>query len=140
MAVPHAAGALLAGHGGGNGGRGEKTVAGGTSAYWTEHYTFRKNSPRKEKKLGANALDLILINTVVPFLYAYGQHKADDALCERAARFLESLKAENNYVTRMWDGAGIPVTSAADSQALLQLQKAYCDRRDSLRCRFATST
>ena len=73
---------------------------------------------------------------MVPFLYAYGQHKADDALCERAARFLESLKAEDNYVTRMWDGAGIPVTSAADSQALLQLQKAYCDRRDCLRCRF----
>ena len=114
----------------------KKLLQAGTSAYWTEHYTFRKTSPRKEKKLGANALDLILINTVVPFLYAYGQHKADDALCERAARFLESLKAEDNYVTRMWDGAGIPVTSAADSQALLQLQKAYCDRRDCLRCRF----
>ena len=36
---------------------------------------------------------------------------------------LESLKAENNHVTRLWDGAGLPVSTAADSQALLQLQK-----------------
>lgn len=107
-----------------------------TSAYWTEHYTFRKASPPKEKKLGAGALDLIIINTVVPFLYAYGQHKADDALCERAARLLESLRAENNCVTRTWSGAGIAAASAADSQALLQLQGQYCDKRDCLRCRF----
>ena len=107
-----------------------------TSEYWKKHYTFRKASPPKEKKLGTGALNLIIINTVVPFLYAYGQHKADEALCERATRLLESLRAEDNYVTRMWDGAGIPVQTAADSQALLQLQKAYCDKRDCLRCRF----
>ena len=107
-----------------------------TSEYWKEHYTFRKASPPKEKKLGKGALDLIVINTVVPFLYAYGQHKADETLCERATRLLESLRAEDNYVTRLWDGAGIPVQTAADSQALLQLQKSYCDKRDCLRCRF----
>ena len=114
----------------------KKLLHTGTSAYWEEHYTFRKVSPKKEKKIGANALDLIVINTVVPFLYAYGQHRADEALCDRATRFLESLRAEDNYVTRMWDGAGIPVATAADSQALLQLQKAYCDKHDCLRCRF----
>lgn len=107
-----------------------------TSEYWQEHFTFRKASPRRAKTVGRRALDLLLINTVVPFLYAYGRHKADDALCERAGLFLESLGAEDNYVTRLWDGAGIPVTTAADSQALLQLQKQYCDRRDCLRCRF----
>lgn len=108
----------------------------GTSAYWEEHFNFRKTSPRSEKQVGKGALDLIVINTVVPFLYAYGQHKSDERLCDRATNFLEALKAENNYVTRMWDGAGIPVATAADSQALLQLQKAYCDRKDCLRCRF----
>ncbi len=69
------------------------------------------------------------------FLYAYGLHKADERLCERAS-LLEELKAENNYVTRMWSGAGIPVQTAADSQALLQLQKEYCDKKKCLYCRF----
>ena len=109
-----------------------------TSAYWEEHYTFKKTSLRKKKKIGDGALNLILINTVIPFLYAYGQHKADETMCQRATFFLESLKAEKNYVTRFWEGVGLPVavTTAADSQALLQLQKQYCDRHDCLRCRF----
>lgn len=106
------------------------------SAYWEEHFNFRKTSPRQEKQTGEGALNLIVINTVVPFLYAYGLHKADEALCDRATRFLESLKAENNHVTRLWSGAGLPVFTAADSQALLQLQKEYCDKKDCLRCRF----
>ena len=89
--------------------------AGHTSAYWEEHFMFGKSSPRREKSIGAGAKELIIINTVIPFLYAYGLHKADERLCERAASLLEELKAENNYVTRMWSGAGIPVQTAADS-------------------------
>lgn len=114
----------------------KKILAANTSVYWEEHFNFRKVSPRREKRVGDGALNLIAINTVIPFLYAYGLHKADDVLCDRATRFLESLKAENNHVTRLWDGAGLPVSTAADSQALLQLQKEYCDKKDCLRCRF----
>lgn len=107
-----------------------------TSPYWEEHFTFKKTSPHQERRVGESALNLILINTVIPFLYAYGLHKADESLYERATRFLEALKAENNYVTRQWSGAGLPVYTAADSQALLQLRKEYCDKKDCLRCRF----
>nr|WP_320947393.1 DUF2851 family protein [Bacteroides intestinalis] len=107
-----------------------------TSPYWEEHFNFKKTSPRQEKQVGKNAQNLIVINTVISFLYAYGLHKADEALCERATRFLESLKAEDNHIIRHWSGAGLPVSTAADSQALLQLQKEYCDKKDCLRCRF----
>ena len=44
-------------------------------------------------------------------------------MCERAGRFLEELKAESNHIIRSWSDAGLPVVSAADSQALIQLQK-----------------
>ncbi len=114
----------------------KKILTARTSTYWEEHFNFRKASTRQEKRVGENAQNLIVINTVIPFLYAYGLHKADEALCERATRFLEALKAENNHVTRLWSGAGLPVFTAADSQALLQLQKEYCDKKDCLRCRF----
>ncbi|EGF59364.1 DUF2851 family protein [Bacteroides fluxus] len=107
-----------------------------TSPYWEEHFNFRKVSSHRAKRVGESALNLIVINTVIPFLYTYGLHKADEMLCERATRFLEALKAENNYVTRLWSGAGLPVYTAADSQALLQLQKEYCEKKDCLRCRF----
>lgn len=107
-----------------------------TSTYWEEHYIFRKPSPRKEKAMGENSLNLMIINTIIPFLYAYGIHKADDRMCDRASRFLNELKAENNHIIRSWSLAGLPVTSAADSQALIQLQKEYCDKRKCLYCRF----
>ena len=107
-----------------------------TSKYWEEHYTFHKLSSSKEKTMGESSLNLIIINTVVPFLYAYGQHKADARMCERAGNFLNELKAENNHIIRSWSMAGLPVASAADSQALIQLQKEYCEKRKCLYCRF----
>ncbi len=108
-----------------------------TSPYWENHYLFgRLFFSQKEKTMGERSKDLIVINTVVPFLYTYGLHKADERMCERAARFLEELKAESNHIIRSWSDAGLPVVSAADSQALIQLQKEYCDKRKCLYCRF----
>ena len=72
----------------------------------------------------------------IPFLYAYGLHRSNEQLCERAGSWLESLKAENNYITRAWENAGLSIRSAADSQALIQLQKSYCDAKKCLYCRF----
>ena len=104
--------------------------------YWTVHYSFGKPSARRTGSLSRATLDLLVLNTVVPFLYAYGLYRADDALCDRALRFLETLQPENNRIIRSWAEAGLAVQSAADSQAVLQLQKEYCDKRDCLRCRF----
>lgn len=107
-----------------------------TSSYWENHYLFGRLSSQKEKMMGERSKDLIIINTVVPFLYTYGLHKTDERMCERASRFLEELKAESNHIIRSWSDAGLPVVSAADSQALIQLQKEYCDKRKCLYCRF----
>lgn len=107
-----------------------------TSPYWEYYYIFGKPSPRKEKKLGKGSVDLILINTVVPFLYAYGQYKGNEALCNRAINLLECMKAENNHITKLWHSTGIRVSTAADSQAIIQLQKEYCDKKKCLYCRF----
>ena len=107
-----------------------------TSAYWESHFIFGRTSPQKEKPLGERSKNLIIINTVIPFLYTYGLHKADERMCERAGRFLEELNAEDNHIIRSWSNAGLPVASAADSQALIQLQKEYCDKRKCLFCRF----
>ena len=45
-------------------------------------------------------------------------------LGDRAFDFLEQLKAENNYITRLWLQVGLPIETAGDSQALIQLKKA----------------
>ena len=110
-------------------------LKGGTSEYWLTHYTFGGSSPSRQKSLSNTSLDLLIINTVVTFLYAYGLHKGNPVLCARAGSFLEELKAENNYITRMWEQCGMKTSNAADSQALIQLKKEYCDKKKCLYCR-----
>jgi hypothetical protein len=76
-----------------------------------------------------------MINTAIPMLFAYGKHKSDEALCDRAFDLLEQLKAENNHITRLWQQCGLIAQNAGDSQALIQLKEEYCDKKDCLRCR-----
>lgn len=108
----------------------------GTSPYWDTHYTFASTpSPLTKKCVTDSVVTLMLINSIAPFYYNYGLRKDDGNFCERAIALLEQLKAENNYIIRGWTGCGLTVKNAADSQALIQLKKQYCDRRDCLRCR-----
>ena len=103
--------------------------------YWETHYTFGSESIRNAKHLSPFSINLLLINTCIPLLFAYGRYTCREELCDRAFDFLEQLKAENNHIIRMWQACGLDVKSAGDSQALIQLKKEYCDKKDCLRCR-----
>ncbi len=105
------------------------------TTYWETHYSFGSESTKSAKRMSAQSVDLLVINTAIPTLFAYGRHTSDERLCDRAFEFLDSLKAENNNIIRMWRQCGLEVSTAGDSQALVQLKKEYCDRKDCLRCR-----
>jgi len=112
----------------------------GPTPYWETHFAFGREAAgeaeKKARQLSAQSLDLLLINTIAPLLFAYGRERMDERLCERAFSILERVKPESNYITRAWKAVGIAAETAADSQALLQLKRQYCDRKDCLRCRF----
>lgn len=111
-------------------------LATSVTPYWETHYTFGSTSCHTEKHLSPPSLNLLMINTAIPMLFAYGRYHMKEMLCDRAFDFLEQLKPENNYITRMWKACGLEVMNAGDSQALIQLKKEYCDKKDCLRCRF----
>ena len=81
-------------------------------------------------------LDLLIINTVVPTVFAYGRYHAKEEYEDRAFDLLEAIKVEDNNIVRMWQECGLDARSAGDSQALIQLKKEYCDKKNCLRCRF----
>lgn len=110
------------------------------SGYWETHYHFRYASPRKEKTIGENALNILLINTVVPMLFAYGLHNKRPEYCERATRLLESIPPEKNTIVTTFYNAGITVRHAGDSQALIQLKREYCEKKKCLYCRIGFRT
>ena len=77
-------------------------LATSVTPYWETHYTFGSTSCRNDKNLSPASLNLLMINTAIPMLFAYGKHKSDEALCDRAFDLLEQRKAENNHITRLW--------------------------------------
>lgn len=105
------------------------------SDYWKNHYHFRYASPEKEKGIGENTLNVLLINTVVPLLFAYGGRNKLPEYSTRAIRLLESIPPERNHIVTAFTRAGIPVRNAGDTQSLIQLKRAYCEQRKCLYCR-----
>lgn len=105
------------------------------STYWQTHYSFGHESPMRNKKLGAQSINTILINTVVPFLFCYGQQKNRQELKDKALQILEQIPSERNSIVRNWQKIGLRSESAYDTQALLQLKKQYCDPKKCLQCR-----
>ena len=106
-----------------------------TSTYWDTHYTFGEVSVTKQKKLGKSSIDTILINTVVPFVFAYAKMQNQTELQEQALQLLCKIKPERNVIINRWKSEGITIDNAYDSQAFLQLTKHYCECRKCLQCR-----
>ncbi len=105
------------------------------SVYWTTHYHFGQLSPAKEKPVGDYAIRILLINAVIPLLFAWGEHNHQSDCCERALQLLESLPAERNHIVTLFSQAGVGVQTAGDSQALIQLKTGYCDPKKCIYCR-----
>jgi len=108
------------------------------SEFWDTHYTFETPSARSEKKLGNEAVNTIIINTVIPFLFIYGRMTANDDLKERALSLLTLIPPESNRIIRHWQQRGIKVDSAFCSQGIIQLNNLYCARKKCLTCSIGT--
>jgi hypothetical protein len=106
-----------------------------TSAYWENHYTFQKTSGSKEKSLGKDSFYNLIINTIAPFIFFYGQTKKNPLFTEKAVNWLNEIPAEKNQIIGHWQSLGLEVKNAADSQALIQLKNLYCNKRNCLNCR-----
>lgn len=112
------------------------TMKSGVSTYWQTHYVFGAVSKKSEKRISESSLNVLLINTVIPILFAYGRYHDEEELCDKALNYLEQLQPETNHIIRKWQESGIKVENAGDTQALVQLQRQYCERKECLRCRF----
>ena len=105
------------------------------TSYWQTHYDFESESEQRTKRMGKTTLQVAFINAVVPMIFAYGKTMGQSELCDRAISLLETLKSEENVIVREWRLASVEVASAYDSQAVVQLQKEYCDKKKCLYCR-----
>jgi len=105
------------------------------SEYWNTHYSFNKISKDNHTKtLGDTAFNNLVINTIVPMLFVYGDQHLDQTMKDRALQLLEKLAPESNQIIRKWNEMGIDCRSAFETQALLQLKNSYCANKKCLNC------
>ncbi len=117
----------------------EKLFKVSLSEYWLTHYIFDKASTKRKKTLGKSTIHLLIINTIVPFLFLYGTHKSIETYRDKALRFLEELAPEKNSIIEKWKTLGLTPDSAYQTQALLQLKNEYCTNKRCLECAIGNS-
>lgn len=111
-----------------------KIEAGG---YWREHSAFgRKRQKPLSCTLSDSSIRLLLVNVAAPFYYAMGAESGNPDIAAIGVDLLRRLPAENNSRIRLWRQHGIKISDSFESQAVLQLSQAYCDRHRCLDCRF----
>jgi len=109
------------------------------SDYWHTHYHFGKPSAPKSKHMGEASAISLVINTVVPFIFALGRQKDDQPMKDKALQLLQDLPGELNSITKKWTSLGMDNTTAANSQALIELKNNYCDFKKCLNCRIGNA-
>jgi len=111
----------------------------GCSEYWHHHYRFDVLSKCRVCRLGADSVNLLIINLVVPFLFLYGSRTGDEKYISRGMRILEETAGEDNSIIRKWRDLGMEVHKASSTQSLLELKNAYCNLKRCLYCGFGMS-
>lgn len=105
------------------------------TGYWAHHYTLGGAASETKIYTSKGSVNLLIINVVVPLLYAYSLSRGDYDRAESAIELLHELPAEHNRLVDIFPAAGIPLRDAFTSQALLQLRRAYCQQRKCIYCR-----
>ncbi|MBP6455315.1 MAG: DUF2851 family protein [Chitinophagaceae bacterium] len=103
--------------------------------FWRTHYTFsEKESKPTTKKMGNTFISLLIINTIIPTLFVYGKSIGDKTICDKAIHWLEEMPAEKNTIIEKYKLLDVDIKTAYDSQAILELKKNYCSKKNCLNC------
>jgi len=102
--------------------------------YWHYHYTIDEPSGFRQKSIGKQMTDNVIINTVVPVLFAYGLYHKEEKYKSKATNWLEDVSAEANTITKGFEALKLSNKKAYDSQAFIELKTQYCDYKFCLQC------
>ncbi len=113
----------------------EKILDVTASPYWDQHYLpGKESSATRKKKIGQTTKQVLIINAIIPLIFAYGITLQDEDLKEKALDLFSALPSEKNNIIRRWKEHGVTAKSAAQSQALIELKTDYCDKYNCLNC------
>jgi hypothetical protein len=102
--------------------------------YFENRYKVGRPGNSGAQVPGKSAAGQWALNAVIPFRIAYALANGNAGWYDAAHALLYALPAEDDRITRLYAGAGLPNESAADSQALHGLAKHFCTSFRCLEC------
>jgi hypothetical protein len=108
--------------------------------FWAENLDFGLPARRVAPALlGTDRADIIVVNVLLPFVFAWGEASLRSGLVARAAEIYRSYPAlaENTLERHMRRQLGIsrcPVGSARRQQGLLHIYRTYCSQGNCREC------
>ena len=105
------------------------------SDYWKNHYKLGVCSKKEShKELGKRSRELLVMNTIIPYLFVFFDKRNDFEGKERVLEMLYEMPSEQNNLITKWKSLGVRCRSGGESQALIFLKNNYCDHKKCLNC------
>lgn len=99
-----------------------------------ELFTISASNYWHNAKIGRSAVDVLLINSVVPYKFAWGKAHSSEEKQQEAFGLLKQIPAEKNHIVEKWEMLGVQIDNAADSQTFIHLYQDYCIRHRCFNC------
>lgn len=103
--------------------------------YELRSLTFEKEDVFKHLNYSKTFENLLIMNVQSVYLWWKGKNTNNLNLQEKALLLLEQTPSETNAIVTNWKKLGINVTSAFESQALLELKNEHCAQKKCLSCK-----
>ena len=107
---------------------------GDVNEFWATHYTFDKESSKRDIKISPAFIDKLIINAIIPTLFLYGKLSGQEDISLKVLEWMYEINGESNSIVNKWKSCGLTVKSAFDTQSLIYLKKSYCDKKRCLSC------
>ena len=102
--------------------------------YWQNHYHPGGKERHNHKGLGIASIENLLVNSFAPFFMFYSQQLGQEEYKEHALALLAACSFESNTKTKLFMTKKAVLRNAADSQGLIRLLQAYCQKKKCLTC------
>jgi hypothetical protein len=92
-----------------------------TTSFWESHYHFNTPAKQRQRKLTKSFIQLLLLNTVFPFLFHYYKYTGDKRV-NQILDWVRQLPPEKNNYSLKFKALGCTIEDALESQASIQLK------------------
>ena len=105
------------------------------SSFWQTHRSFEQPRSQAQVSISTTQAQILILNAVFPVLWLWAERQGKNEVQEQIINWATGLPSEKNRISRRWKSMGIACQNSLDSQALVHLERHYCQHQACTSCR-----